>query len=120
MDRLSTTEPEAPARDVKTSDIRTSWSGLNLGCGQRFHLAWTNLDLSPTDLAVRQYDVSHALPFDDGTFDAVYHSHVLEHLRRDRALPFVRECRRVLRPGGVLRLAIPNLEAIARLYLYAL
>jgi SAM-dependent methyltransferase len=41
-------------------------------------------------------------------------------LPRDRALPFLRECRRVLRPGGILRVAIPNLEAIARLYLYAL
>ena len=60
------------------------------------------------------------LPFADASFDGVYHSHLLEHLPRDRALPFLQECRRVLKPGGVLRLAIPNLEAMARLYLYVL
>jgi predicted SAM-dependent methyltransferase len=93
---------------------------LNLGCGQHFHPAWTNLDLAPADASVRRWNAMEPLPFADASFDAVYHSHLLEHLPRDRALPFLRECRRVLKPGGLLRLAIPNLEAIARLYLYTL
>jgi predicted SAM-dependent methyltransferase len=93
---------------------------LNLGCGQRFHPAWTNVDLAPADPSIRRCDVIQPLPFADATFDAVYHSHLLEHLPRAGALPFLRECRRVLKPGGIMRLAIPNLEAIARLYLYAL
>jgi SAM-dependent methyltransferase len=93
---------------------------LNLGCGQRFHPAWTNLDLAPAHPSIRRFDVTQPLPFEDAAFDAVYHSHLLEHLPRAQALPFLRECRRVLKPGCVLRLAIPNLEAIARLYLYAL
>ena len=96
------------------------WLLLNLGCGQRFHPAWINLDLTPMDTSIRGHDVIQPLPFDDAMFDALYHSHLLEHLPRDRALPFLCECRRVLRPGGILRVAIPNLEAIARLYLYAL
>jgi SAM-dependent methyltransferase len=45
---------------------------------------------------------------------------LLEHLPRDRATPFLGECRRVLKPGGVLRIAAPDLEAIALLYLDAL
>ncbi len=93
---------------------------LNLGCGPRYHPAWTNLDLAPVDASIHRWDVTQPLPFADASFDAVYHSHLLEHLPRAQALPFLRECRRVLRPDGVLRLAIPNLEAIARLYLYAL
>lgn len=93
---------------------------LNLGCGPRFHPAWTNLDLQPVHPSIRAWDVTRRLPFADAHFDAVYHSHLLEHLPRDHALPFLCECRRVLKPGGVLRLAIPNLEAIAKLYLYAL
>src|SRR5262249_8463346 len=92
---------------------------LNLGCGQRFHPAWTNLDVRPSDPTVRAWDVTKPLPFADASFDAVYHSHLLEHLPRDRALPFLRECRRVLKPGGVIRIAIPDLEAIALLYLDA-
>lgn len=98
----------------------SAWSALNLGCGSRFHPAWTNLDLNPADPLVQRWDVTQPLPFADEAFDAVYHSHLLEHLPRDRALPFLQECRRVLKPGGVMRLAIPNLEAIARLYLYTL
>ena len=93
---------------------------LNLGCGRRFHPAWINLDLAPADPSIRPWDVTQPLPFANASFDAVYHSHLLEHLPHAQALPFLRECRRVLRSNGVMRLAIPNLEAIARLYLYAL
>jgi predicted SAM-dependent methyltransferase len=113
MTQNETYEPKALAMAV-------GWSGLNLGCGQRFHPAWINLDLKPTHPSIRAWDVTRPLPFADESFDAVYHSHVLEHLPRDQAKAFLCECRRVLKPGGVLRLAIPNLEAIARLYLYAL
>lgn len=93
---------------------------LNLGCGARYHPAWINLDLAPVDASVRRFDVTRPLPFANATFDAVYHSHLLEHLPREDAAPFLCECRRVLRPGGVLRIAVPDLEAIVRLYLQAL
>jgi predicted SAM-dependent methyltransferase len=93
---------------------------LNLGCGQRFHRAWHNLDLAPADLSVRAWDVARPLPFADGAFDAVYHSHLLEHLPRTSATAFLRECRRVLKPGGILRVVVPDLEGIARQYLLAL
>ena len=90
---------------------------LNLGCGARFHPEWTNVDRDPSDRSVIRHDLLEPLPFADRTFDAVYHSHVLEHLPRDRAVPFLRECRRVLRPGATLRVAVPDLEELARLYL---
>ncbi len=90
---------------------------LNLGCGARFHPEWTNVDLAPSDPSVVRHDLLAPLPFADNTFDGVYHSHVLEHLPRDRAVPFLRECRRVLRPGATLRVAVPDLEELARLYL---
>src|SRR5262249_36260302 len=41
---------------------------------------------------------------------------MIEHLDRDEAWRFVEECRRVMRPGGVLRLAVPDLARLARLY----
>jgi SAM-dependent methyltransferase len=50
----------------------------------------------------------------------VYHSHMLEHLPGWQAEPFMAECARVLKPGGVLRVAIPDLETICRLYLESL
>lgn len=90
---------------------------LNLGCGARFHPGWVNMDLAPTDPTVLRLDVQNPLPFKDGEFQAVYHSHLLEHLPHQQALPFLQECRRVLASGGVIRIAVPDLETIARLYL---
>jgi SAM-dependent methyltransferase len=79
-----------------------------------------NVDVAPADPSVLRWDVSRALPFAAESFDVVYHSNVLEHLRRDDVLPFVRECWRVLKPGGLLRVATPDLERMCELYLQKL
>ena len=93
---------------------------LNIGCGTRFHPEWTNIDTSYVGPHVQIHDVRKGLPFSDETFDVVYHSHLLEHLPREFALPFSRECYRVLKRGGIIRVAVPDLERIARLYLQTL
>ncbi len=93
---------------------------LNLGCGTRVHPAWQNFDLQPMAPGVRVLDVTRRLPFADGSAAAVYHSHVLEHLDRSVGERFMGECRRVLKPGGVLRVAVPDLEGICRRYLAAI
>ena len=62
-------------------------------------------------------DARRGLPLADGAADAVYTSHFLEHVRRTDALRFLRECHRVLRPGGVLRIVVPDLRRLARQYL---
>lgn len=90
---------------------------LNVGCGASFHPAWFNVDIAPSVPGVLKADISQGLAFERDSFDAVYHSHVLEHLTRAQAAPFMSECFRVLRPGGILRVVVPDLEAIARLYL---
>lgn len=90
---------------------------LNLGCGHRFHRDWVNIDIVARGRFVRQHDLRQPLPFADGSFSVVYHSHVLEHLTRDSGRAFLCECRRVLKSGGILRIAVPDLEMIARLYL---
>jgi predicted SAM-dependent methyltransferase len=93
---------------------------LNLGCGTRFHPSWINVDLQPQHPTIVRHDATAPLPFPNEHFAAVYHSHLLEHLPCDTVPSFLRECSRVLRRGGVLRLALPDLEQIARLYLQAL
>jgi SAM-dependent methyltransferase len=90
---------------------------VNLGCGTRFHPDWINIDLVGYGKGVMAHDLSRGIPLPDASCDAVYHSHVLEHVRRDEVAPFLSECRRVLKPGGVLRVVVPDLEAICRLYL---
>ncbi|TWT53730.1 hypothetical protein Pla22_13620 [Rubripirellula amarantea] len=93
---------------------------LNVGCGRCYHPAWTNIDLVAATPEVRAYDLRRGLPYDDNSFDGVYHSHVLEHLTPESAAGMLRECGRVLRPGGVLRIVVPDLEGIAREYLRTL
>ena len=93
---------------------------LNVGCGNRWHPDWVNVDLVSSSREVVQYDVSSGLPFPSNHFDAVYHSHVLEHLAPADGELLIAECFRVLKPGGVLRIVVPDLEQIARIYLQLL
>ncbi len=93
---------------------------LNLGCGHRFHLDWENVDFSSTGPGVRAYDLRKGIPYPDATFDVVYHSHLLEHFPKESAPVFLGECHRVLKPRGVIRVVVPDLETIVRLYLEAL
>ncbi len=90
---------------------------LNLGCGSCFHPAWINMDFVSTDKRVIAHDLTKGIPLRSGTCDAVYHSHLLEHFPRRLAGPFLSECRRVLGPGKVLRVVVPDFEALARAYL---
>ncbi len=90
---------------------------LNVGCGHCYHTDWTNIDLVDHGPEVRGYDLRQGLPYDDGSFDAVYHSHVLEHLTPEEARAMLAECCRVLRVGGVMRVVVPDLEGIATAYL---
>jgi predicted SAM-dependent methyltransferase len=93
---------------------------LNVGCGTRFHPAWVNLDFESGAPGVIACDIRRGIPFHDEHFDAVYHSHVLEHFSRADTPPFLRECRRVLKSAGILRVVVPDLEALAATYLHAL
>jgi len=90
---------------------------LNLGCGRRFHRAWTNLDFAPASPDVIAHDLSKPLPFESNHFAMVYCSHVLEHFDRESGERFLIECVRVLRPGGTLRVVVPDLELLAKNYI---
>lgn len=89
---------------------------INLGCGNRHHPAWLNLDVAPQSSEVHQHDLREPLPFPEASCAVVYCSHVLEHFTRPAAPVFLRECHRVLQPGGIFRVVVPDLETIARLY----
>jgi len=114
-------KPEgAVAVSARTSAVRSIDQGgvwINVGCGRRFARGWRNFDLCPSTPDVEAIDSRLHLPFADGTVDLAYSSHMLEHLSRDDARGFARECFRVLRPGGIVRIVVPDLEGIVRAYL---
>lgn len=89
---------------------------LNVGCGDTYFPEWNNCDLLP-GRGVVAHDLNDKLPWGAGLFDAVYSSHVLEHLTPHAGGELVADMQRVLKPGGVCRIAVPDLEGICRLYL---
>ncbi len=91
----------------------------NLGCGDAFIRAdsWVNLDYAPVDETVQQADLLRPLPLPSDSAAVVYSSHFVEHLPRSRVPGFLSECFRVLQPGGVVRLVLPDFEEMCREYL---
>lgn len=83
---------------------------LNLGCGPYIKPGWINIDSHFRD-ADLQLDLREEFPFRDGSASIVYSSHFFEHLEYpDQAMKFLRESWRVLKPGGILSLGVPDTE----------
>ena len=105
------------ASSTKSKTGHAKLNMLNLGCGNRYHPDWTNINFQSSEPDVIAYDLNKPLPFEDESFDVVYHSHLLEHFPRSQAPVFIGECFRILRAGGIIRIVVPDLEQIARCYL---
>jgi predicted SAM-dependent methyltransferase len=125
--------------------MEKNYQKLHLGCGLNTPEGWLNIDGSWNARAAKRpflkkiikklrlapesrldipwnhdifiHDLRNSLPFPDNSFMAVYASHLLEHLYLDEAENLLRECFRVLRPGGILRLVVPDLEEMVNNYL---
>lgn len=91
---------------------------LNIGAGQTYFDGFTNLDVSSDWYASHhqqnafiEYNIlTDRLPFDDASVDNIYCSHVIEHIQNADAERFFAESARVLKPGGVMRIACPDAE----------
>lgn len=79
---------------------------VQLGCGGMALDGWENYDLD--------VDIRKPLPFPDGSVDRIFAEHALEHVTHREAWSFLEECWRALRPGGGVRLAIPDVHRIWR------
>jgi len=85
---------------------------LNIGCGNNFHKDWINIDMVSFSPHIIQYNILKKIPLPDNFVKVVYHSQVLEHIPKKKALPFIKECYRVLELGGIIRIVVPDLENI--------
>ena len=93
---------------------------VNLGCGSRFINDWINFDFISNSSFVKQVNLTKGIPLASEEVDFVYHSHVLEHFLKSQGEHFMKECYRILKIGGVLRVVVPDLEQIAINYLETL
>jgi len=90
---------------------------LHIGAGPRdFGNEWTQIDGQeyPHSTCIR--DLDH-LPYEDNTFSLIYSSHTLEYFDSEEVIKVLTEWKRVLKPGGILRLSVPNFKTLAELYL---
>jgi predicted SAM-dependent methyltransferase/predicted 2-oxoglutarate/Fe(II)-dependent dioxygenase YbiX len=106
-ERAHLLEQQAPL--PQASEIK-----LHLGCGAHRLSGWVNVDACGGDIRM---DLRWPLPFRDQSVRYVFACHVVEHLYRGSELPgLLAEILRVLMPGGVLRLVVPDIEQCLRAY----
>jgi SAM-dependent methyltransferase len=104
------------ARQLRELGIGAGTRGLKLhiGCGKGHLPDWINIDVHPAPLAL---NVLRGLPFAAGSASHVFVSHLLEHLYYPRDVrPFLAELHRVLVPGGVVRVVVPDIEQCIAAY----
>lgn len=89
---------------------------LQIGCGSNILDGWLNTDIAPDSKNVVFLDARRWLPFDDCIFDYVFSEHLIEHLQYKDGVSLLRECYRILKPGGNLRIAMPDLCFLIDLY----
>jgi predicted SAM-dependent methyltransferase len=134
-----------PAAAASTSAGFSSQGGsprkLHLGCGLVTPPTWLNVDGSLNarlgkypfvrslagfigltdskarfDKSIFGHDLRKPLPWPDNTFDGIYASHLFEHMYLDEVRRLALECRRVLRPGGALRVVVPDVAVLVEGY----
>ncbi|MBE9033800.1 class I SAM-dependent methyltransferase [aff. Roholtiella sp. LEGE 12411] len=121
----------------KTSIPFTQKASVQFGCGLCAPSQWLNFDSSialrlqklpivgkfvpggpfgkfPPN--VRYGDIVQGLPIPDSSVDLLYCSHVLEHLSLEQLRQSLKNCYRYLKPGGIFRLVLPDLEYMAQQY----
>lgn len=128
QERLPATHRSVDKEDLERGEIPIPAGDgklkLNIGSYTvMFHHGWINMDLlDVSEFANRhrfrfvRHDATKNLPFDDGRVGLIYTSHFLEHLDYTQGEAFLKECRRVLKPGGYIRIIVPDLHLLVERY----
>lgn len=89
---------------------------VDIGCGPNTHSNFINLDFLWNPKIDVCWDITRGLPFPDSCIHGIFTEHCLEHFSLSTAVEILKECRRILRPGGTLRVVVPDGELYLRIY----
>ena len=89
---------------------------LHIGCGGNILGDWLNTDFFPSSARILHLDATRVIPFPDDTFDCIFTEHMIEHISHSDGFAMLRECRRVLKHGGSIRVSTPDLQFLIDLY----
>ena len=89
---------------------------LHIGAGWNQLPGWLNTDLEPTSRGLVFLDATQPFPLPSESFTHVFSEHMIEHVSFDGGLAMLRECRRVLLPGGRIRIATPDLTRLIAMF----
>lgn len=89
---------------------------LQIGTSINVLDGWFNVDIIPLYEGAFFMDATKPFPFDDASFDYIFSEHMIEHIEYHQAQFMLAECHRILKPGGRIRIATPDLEVLANLY----
>jgi len=94
------------------------YKSVNLGCGSNYikNPNWINLDFYSSDF-VQKADLLQRLPLKSESCSVVYSSHFLEHVPYSKVNSLLSETLRILKPNGILRLALPDFEEMVSTYI---
>ncbi|MFZ1301790.1 MAG: methyltransferase domain-containing protein [Candidatus Microsaccharimonas sp.] len=93
---------------------------LNVGCGTDYKKGWVNIDNNSDDNILKldvHWDMRNPLPIDDNSVDFIFNEHFVEHLTPEQARVALTDLIRILKPGGVMRVAMPDLREVVDYYL---
>lgn len=96
--------------------VETGLKRLNWGCGSWIQPGWINADMKDDPRQEISCDIRDGLPLEDGSIDYAVSIHALPEVPYPDLVPVLTELRRVLKPGGVLRLGLPDVNRLIDAY----
>jgi len=89
---------------------------LQIGCQGQVVEDWLNVDLIPQSREVALMDATKPFPFENNVFQYIFSEHMIEHITFKEAEFMLKECYRIMKPGGVIRISTPNIQFLMDLY----
>ena len=90
---------------------------IHLGCGKKYLPGFIHIDIDKHPHIDHNSNIDNLCMFEDNSVDLIYTCHAFEYYDRDQTKEVLKEWHRVLKPKGILRIAVPDFEGITNVYI---